>query len=106
VGIEGYALSFSQSTTFGYNSHPEWGEVLGDEVMAAALIDRILHYCHIVNIRANSLRMRQHSELWKPLQEQGSEQTPRRTRLRRNAREVQSSLGSPPGAECSIFVRR
>ena len=26
----------------------EWGTVLGDEVMAAALIDRILHHCHIV----------------------------------------------------------
>ena len=32
----------------------EWGTVLGDEVMAAALIDRLLHHCHIVNIRGNS----------------------------------------------------
>ena len=31
----------------------EWGHVLGDEVMAAALIDRLLHHCHIVNIRGN-----------------------------------------------------
>ena len=30
----------------------EWGQILGDEVMAAALIDRLLHHCHIVNIRA------------------------------------------------------
>ena len=29
----------------------EWGQILGDEVMAAALIDRLLHHCHIVNIR-------------------------------------------------------
>ena len=36
----------------------EWGAVLGDEVMAAALIDRLLHHCHIVNIRGNSYRMR------------------------------------------------
>lgn len=41
----------------------DWGEVLGDEVMAAALIDRLLHHCHIVNIRGNSYRMRQHREL-------------------------------------------
>ena len=34
----------------------EWGQVLGDEVMAAALIDRLLHHCHIVNIRGNSYR--------------------------------------------------
>ena len=36
----------------------EWGSVLSDEVMAAALIDRLLHHRHIVNIRGNSYRMR------------------------------------------------
>ena len=41
----------------------EWGSVLGDEVMAAALIDRLLHHCHIVNIRGNSYRMREHQDL-------------------------------------------
>jgi DNA replication protein DnaC len=45
----------------------EWGEVLGDEVMAAALIDRLLHHCHLVNIRGNSYRMREHSELHRAL---------------------------------------
>lgn len=43
----------------------EWGEIFGDEVMAAALIDRILHHCHIVSIRGNSYRMRQHQDLWR-----------------------------------------
>jgi len=69
----------------------EWGEVLGDEVMAAALIDRILHHCHIVNIRGNSYRLRQHTELWKSLHEGGSQETPRTTRPRRNVREVRPS---------------
>lgn len=41
----------------------EWGDVLGDDVMAAALIDRLLHHCHIVNIRGNSYRMREHRTL-------------------------------------------
>ena|SRR5437016_14463014 len=41
----------------------EWGDVLGDDVMAAALIDRLLHHCHIVNIRGNSYRMREHRAL-------------------------------------------
>lgn len=41
----------------------EWGTVLGDEVMAAALIDRVLHHCHLVNIRGNSFRMREHTAL-------------------------------------------
>jgi DNA replication protein DnaC len=41
----------------------DWGQILGDDVMAAALIDRLVHHCHIVNIRGNSFRMRHHSEL-------------------------------------------
>jgi DNA replication protein DnaC len=45
----------------------EWGEVFGDDVMAAALIDRLVHHCHLVTIRRNSYRMRQHSELWQTL---------------------------------------
>jgi DNA replication protein DnaC len=48
-------------------SFEEWGEIFGDEVMAAALIDRLLHHCHIVNIRGNSYRMRHHTELWSQL---------------------------------------
>lgn len=47
----------------------EWGTVLGDEVMAAALIDRVLHHCHLVNIRGNSFRMREHTALRQALTE-------------------------------------
>ena len=38
----------------------EWGHARGEEVMAAARIDRLLHQCHSVNIRGNSDRMREH----------------------------------------------
>lgn len=48
----------------------EWGSVFGDEVMAAALIDRVLHHCHLVNIRGNSYRMREHTELYRALQDE------------------------------------
>ncbi len=44
-----------------------WGEILHDEVMAAALLDRLLHRCHLVNIRGNSYRMRRHMELSKAI---------------------------------------
>ena len=37
-------------------------------VMAAALIDRLMHHCHVVNIRGNSYRMRDHSDLWQAIQ--------------------------------------
>ena len=44
-------------------SFEEWGEIFGDEVMASALIDRLVHHCHIVNIRGNSYRMKNHAAL-------------------------------------------
>jgi DNA replication protein DnaC len=44
-------------------SFEEWGDIFGDETMAAALIDRLVHHCHIVNIRGNSYRMRHHADV-------------------------------------------
>ena len=41
----------------------EWGGVLGDKVMVMALIDQPAHHCHIVNIRGNNYRMREHRDL-------------------------------------------
>ena len=67
----------------------ECGAVLGDEVMAAALIDRLVHHCHIVNIRGNSYRMRDHSELSRALLAFDDEpHTQPRRRGRRTAEEV------------------
>ena len=54
----------------------EWGEIFGDEVMAGALIDRLVHHCHIVNIRGNSYRMRQHAELYAVLRQRGQPAEP------------------------------
>jgi DNA replication protein DnaC len=60
----------------------EWGSVFGDEVMAAALIDRVLHHCHMVNIRGNSYRMREHTDLYRSLRDElmVSPDTERRSR--------------------------
>ncbi len=61
----------------------EWGEVFGDDVMASALIDRLVHHCHIVNIRGNSYRMRHHAEVSAALQSQRElAEPPSRTRRR------------------------
>jgi hypothetical protein len=56
-------------------SFEEWGEIFGDEVMAAALIDRLLHHCHIIDIRGNSFRMRHHSDVRSQLQGEGTAAT-------------------------------
>jgi DNA replication protein DnaC len=38
----------------------DWPEVLaGDEVMTTALLDRLLHRCHVLNIKGRSYRLRE-----------------------------------------------
>ena len=54
----------------------EWGTILGDEVMAAALLDRLLHHCHLVNIRGNSYRMRQRGDLAQALRQAPARKNP------------------------------
>lgn len=39
------------------------GEIFGGEVIAAALIDRLVHLSHLVNIRGTSYRLRRHADL-------------------------------------------
>ncbi len=70
----------------------EWGEILGDEVMAAALIDRLLHHCHIVNIRGNSYRMRHHTELSKVLHSSPAEPSPSPSRKKRVRAEEKTTI--------------
>lgn len=72
-------------------SFEEWGEVFGDEVMAAALIDRLLHHCHILAIRGNSFRMRHHAELWHSLQGDSASASSPKQRGRRTTREGTTS---------------
>jgi hypothetical protein len=64
-----------------------WGEMLGDEVMAAALIDRLVHHCHLVTIRGNSYRLREHTELWQALHAP-QDPDPHAVRRRRTRQEV------------------
>ena len=69
-------------------SFEEWGEIFGDEVMASALIDRLVHHCHIVNIRGNSYRMKHHAALSAALRHESAERdrpTPARRPARREA---------------------
>src|SRR5213592_2483273 len=37
----------------------EWGEVLGDPVVATAILDRLLHHSHVLNIRGESYRLKE-----------------------------------------------
>jgi DNA replication protein DnaC len=37
----------------------EWGEVFGDQVVATAILDRLLHHSHVLTIRGDSYRLRE-----------------------------------------------
>ena len=41
----------------------EWDQVFGDSVVAAALLDRLLHHATVVQIEGSSYRLRQHADL-------------------------------------------
>ena len=41
----------------------EWGEIFGDNVIAAALLDRLLHHAVVIKIEGNSYRLRAHQDL-------------------------------------------
>jgi DNA replication protein DnaC len=37
----------------------DWGTVLGDQVVATAILDRLLHHSHVLTIRGDSYRLRE-----------------------------------------------
>ena len=41
----------------------EWDQVFGDGVVAAALLDRLLHHATVVHIEGSSYRLRRHADL-------------------------------------------
>jgi DNA replication protein DnaC len=36
----------------------EWGELLSDTVLTTALLDRLLHHAHVLNIRGETYRLK------------------------------------------------
>ncbi|MFC7611286.1 IS21-like element helper ATPase IstB [Teichococcus aestuarii] len=41
----------------------DWGTVLGDEVVATAILDRLMHHSHVLTIRGDSYRLREKRRL-------------------------------------------
>jgi len=76
----------ASTVTSSNKSFEEWGDIFADETMAAALIDRLVHHCHIVNIRGNSYRMRHHADVTAALHPP-RERPPTSTRPSRRARQ-------------------
>ena len=73
-------------------SFKEWGDIFGDSVLAVALLDRLLHHCHIVNIQGNSYRLREYPGLTLPQEVS----TARRRGRPRKPQETQITNNSTP----------
>jgi len=41
-------------------SFGEWGQVFGDDVLATAILDRLLHHCEVISINGPSYRLKDH----------------------------------------------
>lgn len=42
---------------------PDWGRIFGDAVVAAAILDRLMHNAVVFNIKGPSWRLREHAAL-------------------------------------------
>ena len=45
------------------SSFTDWGDLMGNVAMATAILDRLLHHAHVLNIRGNSYRMKERKAL-------------------------------------------
>lgn len=39
-------------------SSAEWGQGLGDDVLATAVLDRLLHHCNVISVNGASYRLK------------------------------------------------
>ena len=80
----------------------EWGAIFGDDVMAAALIDRLVHYCHLVTIGQQLAHAAAHRAVADAARATGSRARSRPAVLSGGHDEVRLVLSSM----CRIFSRR
>lgn len=52
-------------------SFNDWGSLLGDDVLASAMLDRLLHHAEVITINGRSYRMRNHSLNESPITAKG-----------------------------------
>jgi DNA replication protein DnaC len=46
----------------------DWAKMLDDEVLATALLDRLLYKCEIINLSGKSYRMKNRKTIFEPKQ--------------------------------------
>lgn len=53
TSLHGFLYSLFNLSGFG-----RWGEVFGDDVVAAAMIDRLVHHAEVVSMKGDSCRLK------------------------------------------------
>lgn len=56
-----YRYERSSTIITSNKSFGDWQELFGDQVIATAILDRLLHHCRVVNIKGHSYRLRKHT---------------------------------------------
>lgn len=56
-----YRYEKSSTIITSNKSFGDWQELFGDQVIAAAILDRLLHHCKVINIKGHSYRLRKHA---------------------------------------------
>lgn len=65
-----YRYEKSSTIMTSNKSFGEWEGIFGDPVIAAAILDRLLHHCNVVSIKGNSYRLKEHKQKKEPSQAQ------------------------------------
>ena len=84
-------------------SFAEWGQVLGDDVLATAILDRLLHHCHVIAINGPSYRLKNRAALQvedRPCHDAPSEDRHVRSYLHRH---VRSYADNKETSKCCVF---
>jgi DNA replication protein DnaC len=56
-----YLYERSSTLITSNKSFGDWQELFGEQVIATAILDRLLHHCRVVNIKGHSCRLRGHT---------------------------------------------
>lgn len=56
-----YRYEKSSTIITSNKSFTDWQELFGDPVIAAAILDRLLHHCRVINIKGHSYRLKEHA---------------------------------------------
>ena len=57
-----YRYEKSSTIMTSNKSFTEWEEIFGDQVIVTAILDRLLHHSHVINIKGNSYRLKNYNQ--------------------------------------------